>query len=157
MGVERPFGKFNISWTLSSYHGAVDLTIGTMYSSGAFISGAYTSFGTCITKSRIVYHTTYSGNYAYVEVYNETGAAVSLTVKGYDLVGWTLYSSNTVGGIPTNYSNKELTHTSGYVTSGNIYALGEVTAYSASDRVKKEYKQYSVILPTIDKVKPGYI
>ena len=156
VGVERPFGKFNISWTLSSYYGAVDLTIGTMYSSGAFISqDAYTNFGTCITKSRIVYHTTYSGNYAYVEVYNETGAAVSLTVKGYDLVGWTLYSSNTVGGIPTNYSNKELTHTSGYVTSGNIYALGEVTAYSASDiRLKKNINSIVSALPTIDRLNP---
>ena len=156
VGIERLIGQFDISWTLSSYYGAVSLTAGMMYASSPFISqSAYTTFGTCITKSRIVYHTSYSGNYAYLEIYNETGKAVSLTVKGYDLVGWTLYSSNTVGGIPTNYSNKELTHTSGYVTSGNIYALGEVTAYSASDiRLKKNINSIVSALPTIDRLNP---
>jgi len=156
VGIERPFGQFDISWTLSSYHGAVSLTAGMMYASAPFISqSSYTNFGICITKSRIVYHTTYSGNYAYLEVFNETGKAVSLTVKGYNLYNWALYSSSTTGSIPSGYSNKEITHSPGYVTSGNVVAIGEITAYSASDaRLKKEIAPLSNSLQIIQNLNP---
>lgn len=156
VGVERPFGQFDISWTLSSYHGSLSLTAGMMYSSAPFISQtAYTNFGTCITKSRIVYHTTYSGTYAYLEVYNETGKAVSLTVRGYNLTGWNLYSASTVGSIPSGYSNKEISHISGYMTSGNVAALGEITAYSASDeRLKENIRPLTNSLSIIESMNP---
>lgn len=155
-GVERPFGQFDISWTLSSYHGAVSLTAGTMFSSAPYVSqSAYTNFGTCITKSRIVYHPSYHGNYAYLEIYNETGKAVALTVRGYNLTGWTLYSASTAGSIPSGYSNKEISHTEGYMTSGNVAALGEITAYSASDiRLKTEVVSLTNSLQIIQALNP---
>ena len=155
-GIERCSGQFDIDWTISSYHGSVSLNAGTMFGSGAYLSqSGYTYYGTSITKSRIVYHTSYAGNYAYLEVYNSAAQAVSLTVRGYNLLGWTLYSASTAGSIPSGYSNKELTHSSGYVTSGNIYALGEVTAYSASDiRLKKNINYITSALSTLDKLNP---
>ena len=156
VGIERCDGQFNIAWTVSGYHGTLGLTAGTMYGSSPYISqDSFTNYGTAITKSRIVYHTTYTGNYAYLEVYNSAAQAVSLTVRGYNLLGWTLYSASTAGSIPSGYSNKELTHSSGYATSGNIYALGEVTAYSASDvRLKSDIQPLSNSLCLIERMNP---
>lgn len=155
-GINRPFGQFDIRWTLSSYHGSVSLTAGTMYGSGAFISqAAYTYFGISLTKARIVYHTSYPGNYAYLEVYNESAQPVEITVRGYNLNEWTPYSYATSGFIPSGYTSREISFTSGYATSGNIYALGEVTAYSASDiRLKMDIQPITSAVELLDRLRP---
>lgn len=155
-GINRPFGQFDIRWTLSSYHGSVSLTSGTMFGSGAFISqAAYTFFGISLTKARIVYHTSYPGNYAYLEIYNESAQPVEITVRGYNLNEWTPYSYATSGFIPSGYTSREISFTSGYATSGNIYALGEVTAYSASDiRLKKDIRPITSAVELLDRLRP---
>ena len=156
VGIERCNGQFEINWTISGYHGSLGITAGTMYGSSAYISqDNYTNFGTSITKSRIVYHTTYSGNYAYLEIYNSAAQTVSLTIRGYNLNFWSLLSTSTVGSIPSGYSSKELTHASGYITSGNVSALGEITAYTASDvRLKTNIAPILEGLTIIDKLNP---
>jgi hypothetical protein len=127
-----------------------------MYGSSPYLSQtAFSSFGNSITKARIVYHTTYTGNYAYLEVYNSAAQAVSLTIRGYNLTTWNLYFSSTTGSIPSGYSNKELTFTLGMATTGNVYAMGEVTAYSTSDvRLKTDIKSLINSLDIIKKLNP---
>ena len=156
VGIERCDGQFNIAWTVSGYHGTLGLTAGTMYGSSPYISqDSFTNYDTAITKSRIVYHTTYTGNYAYLEIYNSAAQTVSLTIRGYNLNFWSLLSTSTAGSIPSGYSSKELNHASGYITSGNVSALGEITAYTASDRrLKTNITPLLEGLTIIDKLNP---
>ena len=67
---------------------------------------AYSTTG--ISKARIVYHTTWSGNYAYLEVYQAAATAATMNVRLLEGMGWTLIAPNTVGSIPSGYTNKEI-------------------------------------------------
>lgn len=156
IGISRCRGSFDIDWTLSGYHGNTNISVGIMYSSIPYITqNRFSSFGNSITKARIVYHTTYTENYAYIEVYNSIAQAVSITVRGYNLYGWSLVQSQTTGSIPTGYTNKELTLSVGYVTSGNILSLGEITAYYTSDiRLKTNVTPLIDSLDIINKMNP---
>ena len=80
----------------------------------------YTHFGTSLTKARIVYHSTYSGNYAYLEVYNSVAAALVVNVQMLSSLGWSLVTPSTAGSIPSGYSNQEITFYDGIVTEGQL-------------------------------------
>ena len=80
----------------------------------------YTHFRTSLTKARIVYHSTYSGNYAYLEVYNSIAAALVVNVQMLSSLGWSLVTPSTAGSIPTGYSNQEITFYDGIVTEGQL-------------------------------------
>jgi hypothetical protein len=75
-----------------------------------------------LTQARVVYHTTYTGNYAYVEVYNPTALAITYTVDLIDSTGWVLTTPNTVGSIPTGYTNEALIFDTGYVSMEDVTA-----------------------------------
>ena len=154
--IGRSTGRFDISWTITGSHGECSILAGTQYGWNPYISQqSYSAYDTTINKVRLVYHGTYSGNYSFVEIYNSTAKALTITITTTNNIDFTIATTATAGSIPTGYASKELTLTNGYVTSGNIYALGEVTAYSASDiRLKENVNSISSALTIMDKLNP---
>ena len=154
--IGRSTGRFDISWTVTGSHGECSILAGTQYGWNPYISQqSYSAYDTTINKVRLVYHGTYSGNYSFVEVYNSTAKALTITITTTNNIDFNVITTATAGSIPSGYSSKELTLTNGYATSGNIYALGEVTAYSASDvRLKENINSIVSALPTIDRLNP---
>ena len=120
LDIARVSGRFEVDWTLSGNHGQVIFNAAIMYGTGiALNQSLYSTYAVNgLTKTRIVYHTTYAGNYAYLEVYNSTAAAISVTVTGLGLMGWSLVTPSTAGSIPAGYTSRELTFVDGMSTEG---------------------------------------
>lgn len=118
--IGRNSGRFELDWTVSGNHGQVIFNAAIMYSTGVALNqnlfSTYAASG--LTKARIVYHTTNTANYAYLEVYNSTAAAIAVTATGLGLMGWTLITPSTVGSIPAGYTSRELTFVDGQSTEG---------------------------------------
>ncbi|MCQ4142851.1 hypothetical protein [Vogesella sp. AC12] len=114
VGIERNSGEFAIRWTAASCHGAVRLTAGCHYGADGSVSLRQQEYGrfnaSGITAARIVYHTTYAGNQAFLEVmFATTVANVALDVVGIDLLGWSLLPVGTAGEVPAGYTSVERT------------------------------------------------
>lgn len=156
VSIGRATGRFDISWTVSGSHGECSLLAGTQYGWNPYITAqSYSAYDTTINKARLVYHSSYSGNYAFVEVYNSAAKAVTLTITASNLRDFNLATTSTSGSIPSGYTDKTVDLTSGFITSGNILALGEVTAYTASDRrLKTNIAPLTDGLNIIDKLNP---
>lgn len=120
-GISNCNGLFQIVGAASGNHTTATIMAGTSYgntgSSNISVLQCAQYGGTALTKVRIVYHTSYSGNYAYLEVYNPNAKAITITVKMIGGNGWALVEPNTAGSVPSGYSNKEAT-----LTSGTIYS-----------------------------------
>lgn len=104
-------GVFVLKASGSGVYSTVILSAGTDYGRAASTlvnvlhAGHWSTAG--ISKARIVYNATYSGNYAYLEVYVPTAKARTIYVKAiYD--GWELVAPSTVGEIPDGYTSKEV-------------------------------------------------
>jgi len=94
--------------------------------------GFSTTAGTLgLTQIRVVYHTTYTANYAYVEVYNPTALAITYTVDLINTTGWSLVTPNTAGSIPTGYTNESLTLDTGFVSAEDVTATGQLVSKAA--------------------------
>jgi hypothetical protein len=98
---------------------------------------------------RIVYHTTYTNNYAYLEVYKDTTTSTSLTIKLADGYGWSLCDITT-GSVPTNYTYKEmpldnatLSTTGRIITNGIKSTTGEFTGNVYSSAIYNGSKIYA--------------
>ena len=156
VGIGRSTGKFDINWTVTGSHGECSLLAGTQYGWNPYITNqSYSAYDTTINKARLVYHGSYSGNYAFVEIYNSVAKAVTINITASNLIDFTLLTTSTAGSIPSGYANKTIDLSNGYTTSGNIYALGEVTAYTASDRrLKCNISPLVDGLSIIDKLNP---
>ena len=110
VGIDRNSAEFVVDWTVSGAHGSTRFAAGCHYGEAAGVSLMQTNYsknGTAgITEARIVYHTTYSGNYAYVEV-KFAGALtnVIVNVEMQDTIGWSLVSPSTAGSVPAGYTS----------------------------------------------------
>ena len=137
-GINRNMGIFTIDATVSGKHSITILSAGICYGQAPSLvqlSHAEHS-ATGISQARIVYHTTYSGNYAYLEVYVPTATATTINVHMADYFGWSLVAPSTAGSVPSGYTNKALTlvkggmaadkATFGAITSGNITTTGNI-------------------------------
>jgi hypothetical protein len=123
--IGRNGGLFDIDWSVSGYHGRATLLASVHYGQTPNISMlGYSAFGGSggLTKARIVYHSTYSGNYAYLEVYLANAVAPSVSVQLLDGKGWTLQTPSTAGGIPSQYLTSEIAFDEGFVANGSIVA-----------------------------------
>lgn len=127
-------GLFQIVGTLSGYHTAFTMSAGTSYNTeGATnltILSTHHYLNKALSKVRIVYKSDrWSGQYAYLEVYNADGLAQNLQVKMIDGTGWTLLTTSTTGDIPSGYTSKEVILEDGTVTSekfrGNLAEIKE--------------------------------
>lgn len=108
-------GIFSIYASASGYHTNCLLTVSTSYGNTASTSIQQLScahYGNpLITQARIVYHTSYSGNYAYLEVLVPTAIASTFVVR-FTLPGqsfWNLNTSLVAGSIPSGYTSKTIT------------------------------------------------
>jgi hypothetical protein len=123
--IARNAARFELDWTLSGVHGQATFNAGIMYgntSSATINQVMFSNYvaGHGITQARIVYHTTYSGNYAYLEVYNAGADAITLNVQMISALGWSLISPNTAGSIPAGYTSYGITFYDGISTDGQI-------------------------------------
>lgn len=129
-GINRNFATFTIDATVSGKHSITQLNAANLYGTNpALVQLSHAIYGsaTGISKARIVYHTSYSSNYAYLEVYVPTATATTLNVHMADYSGWSLVAPNTVGSIPSGYTSKEIT----FVNAGMAVA-GDVTSASST-------------------------
>ena len=124
--IGRNAGLFEVSWATSGYHGRVVFFAGCHYgqTSGTTLEQVHLShFGSpCISQARIVYHTTYTGNYAYVELYcvnNSSSSTMTVEVKLIDSLGWSLITPID-GSIPSGYTSKSLTFARGFATTEQL-------------------------------------
>lgn len=103
-------GTFEIKATASNRYSVTTLTAGTCYGSNVSLQQLqHNNFGQDgVTQARIVYHKTYTGNYAYLEVYSPHTVALTITVKLTEGYGWTLLDPNTAGSIPSGYSTESI-------------------------------------------------
>ena len=128
-GISNNIGTFQIYASTSSYHTDVTLNAGTSYGVTAgttllqMACAAYSNMN--LTKARIVYHTSYSGNYAYLEVYHSVDKTNSIGIKfcGH---GWTLIDPTTAGSIPSGYSTKEITFTKDAIVAPSFKGTADV-------------------------------
>lgn len=115
VNISNMIGLFSISAIASGYHTNCLLTVSTSYGTTASTSIQQLScahYGNpLITQARIVYHTSYSGNYAYLEVLVPTAIASTFVVR-FTLPGqsfWNLNTSLAAGSIPSGYTSKTIT------------------------------------------------
>lgn len=100
--------RFNISWGVSGQYGSVRIAASSMYGTSPCLSQiSYAKYGANgITQARIVYHTTATGNYAYLEVmFAGAITNVVVTVEAFDVTGWSLLPPSTAGSIPAGYTS----------------------------------------------------
>lgn len=141
-------GTFTITAACSGNHSSTILMSGISYGVNPTIQQlSHTQYSaTGISQARIVYHTTYSGNRAYLEVYVPTAAARTITVQLSANAGWTLVTPSTAGSIPSGYTNKAITLASDRIVSnvtgalsGNASTSTKATQDSAGQQINKTY------------------
>ena len=139
-GIEKCEGTFEIQGSVGGKHTTATIIAGTSYgvADSSNISVLHCSHYSddAISKVRIVYHTKYSGNYAYLEVYNPDAVALTITVKLVNGYGWSLVDPKTAGSVPSGYSNKEAALVNGTIYSekfsGNGSGLSSLNASNIS-------------------------
>ena len=134
-GMEQCMGTFIVtsSDTSSGFHTTSIITAGICYGQQPNIQQlSHSYYGTRnLTKARIVYHTTWSGNYAYLEVYLSQAKATVITVEMIGKQKWSTVAPNTAGSIPSGYTSKEITFVTNKVVS-NIQGTVSGNAGSAT-------------------------
>lgn len=128
-GINRNIGTFTIEATISGKHSMTQLSAGICYGQAPVLNQlSHTQYSaTAISKARVVYHTTYSSNYAYLEVYVPTASAITLNVHMSDYFGWTLVTPSTAGSVPSGYTNKEITlYNNGLVVGDTISTISAI-------------------------------
>ena len=135
-GIARNMAMFEIDATVSGKHSETILAAGICYGQAPTLNQlAHTEHSnTGISKARIVYHTTYSSNYAYLEVYVPTATATTLNVKMIEGFGWSLVAPSTAGSIPSGYTNKEITFAKNKIVA-DFKGTGEFSSLSMSGTI----------------------
>lgn len=125
---------FFISVTVSGQHSTFLLQVSTNYGNNpSLIQLGGSNYSTAsVDQFRLVYHTTNSGNYAYLEA-RSRGAMTSATFNVF-LVGranttWNLSTALTAGNIPEGYTSKVLTSYSASIVAPTFRGalIGNVT------------------------------
>lgn len=119
--INNCLGLFEIEAAVSGKHSVTLVSAGISYgiTNGVNLQQlSHTMYSnTGISKARIVYHTSYDSNYAYLEVYLPYATATTITVNLVGGRGWTLVAPSTVGSIPSGYTNKEITFQANKIVS----------------------------------------
>lgn len=112
--ISNNIGLFLIQVAVSGKHSSTLLSAGISYGTATLnldqLSHNSYNGADGISKVRIVYHTTYAKNKAYLEVYVPDASARTIKVQmlGGNL-GWTLVTPSTAGSVPSGYTYKEIT------------------------------------------------
>lgn len=111
-GIGNGSAVFQIVGVASGIHTTAIITASTSYgvteSTNINVLNCAHFYTAAFTKARIVYHTTYSGNYAYLEIYKPQGVAISTKVKMIASNDWALSTPSTAGSVPSGYLVKEV-------------------------------------------------
>ena len=112
-GISNCNGIFTLVASASGYHtvATIDASVSYGRTAGANITqlGCSQYNSAQINAVRLVYHTTYTNNYAYLEIQMNAAVSTSIGVKLLGGTGWTLYTATTAGSIPSGYTSKSLT------------------------------------------------
>ena len=113
-------GSFHIKASGTGCHSIMNLEASINYGVNPFIlQRSNSDYNTkAITKARIVYNKTYSGNYAYLEVYISASVAIGLNVNLTQNTGWSLMTP-IPGSVPSSYTTYEFDTTNGMAVGGN--------------------------------------
>lgn len=134
IGINPTNSLFFISVTVSGQHSTFLLQVSTNYGNNpSLIQLGGSNYSTAsIDQFRLVYHTTYSGHYGYLEV--RSRAAMTDVTFNVFLVGranttWTLSTALTAGSIPEGYTSKTLTPASASIVAPTFRGalVGNVT------------------------------
>lgn len=124
LDIARNSGRFELDWSQNGLHGQVIFNAAIMFGDAASVSMTqvlYSRYGSLgITKARIVYNTTYTDKYAYLEIYSDSTSTLTVNSTGLGLMGWSLLSPSTVGSIPTGYTSREMIFRQGVITEGQL-------------------------------------
>ncbi|AIW03319.1 minor structural protein [Bacillus phage Mater] len=109
--------QFELYAPLSSYHTFTRFEVGTMWGKPAGVSLSQTSHSTFggpnISKVRVTFNPdSWTGNTAYLEVYQAEARATPITLRMIGGVGWRLMPI-VAGGIPSGYTTKEMAFLNG--------------------------------------------
>lgn len=125
---------FFISVTVSGQHSTFLLQVSTNYGNNpSLIQLGGSNYSTAsIDQFRLVYHTTYSGNYAYLEARSRgamTNAEFNVYLVGRVYSSWNLSTALTAGSIPEGYTSKTLTPASASIVAPTFRGalVGNVT------------------------------
>ena len=125
---------FFISVTVSGQHSTFLLQVSINYGNNpSLIQLGGSNFSTAsIDQFRLVYHTTYSGHYGYLEVRSRaamTNATFNVFLVGRANTTWTLSTALTAGSIPEGYTSKTLTPASASIVAPTFRGalVGNVT------------------------------
>lgn len=125
---------FFISVTVSGQHSTFLLQVSTNYGNNpSLIQLGGSNYSTAsIDQFRLVYHTTYSGNYAYLEARSRgamTDAEFNVYLVGRVYSSWNLSTALTAGSIPEGYTSKTLTPASASIVAPTFRGalVGNVT------------------------------
>lgn len=134
VGINPTNSLFFISVTVSGQHSTFLLQVSTNYGNNpSLIQLGGSNYSTAsVDQFRLVYHTTYSNHYGYLEV-RSRGAMTSATFNVF-LVGranttWNLSTALTAGSIPEGYTSETLTPASASIVAPTFRGalVGNVT------------------------------
>lgn len=112
-GISNCNGIFTLVASASGYHtvATIDASVSYGRTAGANITqlGCSQYNSAQINAVRLVYHATYTNNYAYLEIQMNAAVSTSIGVKLIGGTGWNLYTAATAGSIPSGYTSKSLT------------------------------------------------
>lgn len=141
--INNNIGTFYIINSLPVHHTTAIINAGISFgkTDGILLTQAgcsYSGNSLSIIKVRIVYSTTYSGNYAYLEIYCPFAIANQIKVQFLGL-GWIAVNPMIAGYIPTNYLSKEITLVGGNDTIvANLYGNANTATKSLQDNVGQQ-------------------
>ena len=134
VGINPTNSLFFISVTVSGQHSTFLLQVSTNYGKNpSLIQLGGSNYSTAsIDQFRLVYHTTYSGHYGYLEVRSRaamTDATFNVFLVGRANTTWTLSTALTAGSIPEGYTSKTLTPASASIVAPTFRGalVGNVT------------------------------
>lgn len=134
VGINPTNALFFISVTVSGQHSTFLLQVSTNYSNNpSIIQLGGSNYSTAsVDQFRLVYHTTYSTHYAYLEVRSRgamTDATFNVFLVGRANTTWTLSTALTAGSIPEGYTSKTLTPASASIVAPTFRGalVGNVT------------------------------
>lgn len=104
-------GIFTIIAAASGYHTVATINASISYGRNPSITqlGCSHYSNIQIKAVRLVWHDSYTDNYAYLEIQTAAAIATSIGVKIVGGTGWNIYTSATAGSVPSGYSSKSLT------------------------------------------------
>lgn len=130
-GVNPCLGDFEIRGTISGYHTVTKLTasINYGYAPGiTVISSSSYHNSPALSRVRMVYKDkSWSGQYAYLEVYCPLNSAVRIQTQLVNGYGWTLQDAQEIEEIPSGYTTKEVS-----LTDNTFITTGDLTLHTTS-------------------------